>query len=162
MRRMIGTAVLLVCGVVFGMAWTAGCDRDNDAGAKTPQAPTPAAVLLGLVGTPGAGSSVWSIHGGGSGSEEGGSFPMPRAGTLRNLHVKASAVQGAATITVVVRVNSADSVLQLDYGNADGTGVKANTAASVSVAQGDLVTVEFRNSTGTGGSGIMKASVLFE
>ena len=81
---------------------------------------------------------------------------------MRNLHVKASAVQGAATITVVVRVNSADSVLQLDYGNADGTGVKANTAASVSVAQGDLVTVEFRNSTGTGGSGIMKASVLVD
>lgn len=76
----------------------------------------------------------------GQATEANANILIGRAGTLQNLRAKSdAAVGGGATVTVAVRINGVTSGLTLTFVNADGTGLKTNTAA-IPVASGDLVT----------------------
>ena len=74
---------------------------------------------------------------------------VPHNGTLANLLVAPSQAPTAGAITKVsVNVNGVDTVLNITHTTADGASLKSNTVDSVSVSQGDQITVTF---TETGG-----------
>ena len=162
MRASAGAYSFLVFGVVLGFIWSGGCSEDN----KSQAAPVQSASgtpLFCYVGAPSANSSVWSLSGGGgAGSEISTLMPAPRAGTIKNLFVTSTAAFPSGSVTIVLRKNNADSALLVVYGTADGTNLKSNTTDSVTVAEGDLLSLEFRETAGGSPSGILRASFLFE
>jgi hypothetical protein len=162
MRSTAGSTTLLVFGVVLGFIWSGGCSEDNKSQAAPPAQSASGAPLFCYVGSPSANSSVWSLNGGGAGSENSTLMPAPRAGTLKNLHVVSTAAFPSGSVTIVVRKNSADTALLVVYGTADGTNVKSNTTDSVTVAQGDLISIEFRETAGGSPAGILRAGLVYE
>lgn len=93
------------------------------------------------------------------GTESFVQVPVPRAGTLANLLVRPHAAPaGGAIVSVTVRVNNVDTLLSATHTSADGTNTKSNTAAAVSVKQGDLVAVRFTESGGVIPAAVYRAT----
>jgi hypothetical protein len=93
------------------------------------------------------------------GTESFVQVPVPRAGTLANLHVRPHAAPaGGAIVGVTVRVNNADTTLNVTHTSADGTSTKSNTAAAVTVNRGDLVAVRFTESGGVVPAAVYRAT----
>ena len=86
---------------------------------------------------------------------------IPVDGTLTNLRARAlSGIGGGATVTITVRVNGADTGLTFTYAAAQGTTVVEDTD-SVSVSQGDLVTINFATDNTGAPADTMQGSLEF-
>lgn len=86
--------------------------------------------------------AVSAQGGAGQAAVTNANIAIARAGTLRNLGVKADgAVGGGATITVSVFKNGVISGQVLTLANADGTAWKQTAGAPISVVAGDLITI---------------------
>lgn len=68
----------------------------------------------------------------------------PRAGTIRNLHIRAVAGTGAATITFTLRKEAAGTALTVGMSNTATTA--ADTSNSFTVAQGERLSLEVTKS----------------
>src|SRR5687768_8039892 len=101
MRSTAGAYTLMVFGIALGFVWSGGCSDDNDSNAAPTQSAS-GTPLFCYVGAPATGGSVWSLNGGGAGSESTTLFPAPRAGTLRSLYVASTATFGSGSVTCVV------------------------------------------------------------
>lgn len=76
-------------------------------------------------------------------------FAAPRSGTLKNLYAFAgTAVDNGASIDVTVRVNQVATALDLTIDSADGTSTESNTADTVAVSAGQVISIEFRETAG--------------
>ncbi len=74
---------------------------------------------------------------------------IPYNGTLTNLLIKPiSALPSGAVAVFTVRVNGADTALELTFNNSDGTTFKEDTDA-VSVNKGDLIAIRMQETGGT-------------
>ena len=78
MRASAGAYSFLVFGIVLGFIWSGGCSDDHTSQAAPAQSAS-GAPLFCYVGAPSANSSVWSLNGGGAGSENTTLMPAPRA-----------------------------------------------------------------------------------
>ena len=105
----------------------------------------------------GAGTDTFSI-GGSPGTEERNRAAMPRAGRLRNLYLLPNQQPIAGgVIRACLRVNGVDTALCVSYASADWPNPKGNTATTVTVVQGALVTLHFTEQ-GTGSNANARAS----
>ena len=69
---------------------------------------------------------------------------LPRGGTLANLVLRPTdPPAGGALVTAVVLVNGVDTLLTVTHSSGDGPGATSNTVNTVTVNQGDLVSVKF-------------------
>src|SRR5690242_13195102 len=106
MRTHPAAVTLLVFGIALGFLWAGGCSDDNQSvAAPTPQSTSSGAVFVCYASAPSANSSLWSLNGGASGTENTSAAPIPRAGTLKNLFVAPTLAFGSGSVTVVVRKN---------------------------------------------------------
>ena len=64
-------------------------------------------------------------------------------------------------MTVTVRVNGVDTDLSVTHTDADGASAIGNTIDTVSVNQGDLISVRFSESGGVGTNAKYRASFEF-
>lgn len=87
-------------------------------------------------------------------------MPVTRAGTMRNLRLNtAVAGTGAATNTYTVRKNGSNTALAVTQSNT-ATGQVSETSSSVTLASGDLISLQVTKSAGVvAGSGFVVASV---
>ena len=97
-------------------------------------------------------------------TEEIASLMAPTNGTLTNLCVKSvsgGAIPAGRTVDIVVRVNSTDTSLMLEYTNADGTSLITNYA-SVPVVTGDTIALQTTATVGAGYAQFLSVSYLFD
>jgi hypothetical protein len=107
----------------------------------------------------GAGTDVFSI-GGSPGSEERNRAAMPRAGRLRDLYLLPNQqLLPAGQVNACLRVNGVDTALCVSYTTSDWPNPKGNTATTVAVAQGDLVTVHLTEA-GAGSNANVRTSFV--
>ena len=77
-------------------------------------------------------------------SEGRAQMAAPRDGVLVNLFVVPSQAPVAGSIVnVTVRVNRSDTALNVTHTDRDGRNARGNTLDSISVSQGDLISVKF-------------------
>jgi hypothetical protein len=149
----------IVAGIAFGLAWAGGCDRHRPGGAAAQGA---GGTVLAVQATTTANTASWSLTGSGSSVESVATFAMPRAGTFSNLFVRPSTtLLPGASVTIAVRVNGANSPLAVTYTSADGVTTKSDTTTQVAVAQGALVTIEFRETMNVNPQVWFNATVVF-
>jgi hypothetical protein len=77
---------------------------------------------------------------------------IPRSGSLANLFVHPTDTPAGGSMTVVVRVNGADTALAVTHPSIVGTSAVSNTADTVAVNQGDFVAVKFTHTADGGGA----------
>ena len=106
-----------------------------------------------------SGTTVFAMNVEEAASESFVQVNVPRGGQLANLFVHPTASPAAgAILTATVRVNGLDTVLAVTHTSADGTSTVSNIAATVPVAQGDLVAVKFTESGGVAPGAVYRAS----
>lgn len=95
-------------------------------------------------------------------TESAVSFPVPRAGTIRNLYVRTggTAKVNTPTTIITVRLNGVDTALTLTMTQTVTT-TTSDTTHSFAVVAGDLITVSFVT-TGAAGVSTSIAGVSFE
>lgn len=105
-----------------------------------------------------------SLGAGNQVSELRAAFAAPRSGTLKNLYAFAdTAADNGASIDVTVRVSQVDTALDLTINSADGTSADSNVLDTVAVSAGQLIAIEFRETTGNTPSGsVIHASFELE
>lgn len=110
-----------------------------------------------------ASDTLFSIGAGVFSSEGRALMAAPRSGTLANLFVVPNVAPASGSIvTVTVRVNGADTALSVTHTDADGTSAKGNTVDTVSVSQGDLISVKFTETGGVNTGTNYRASFEFQ
>jgi hypothetical protein len=98
--------------------------------------------------------------GGSNGSEERNRAAVPRNSTLQNLAVVPSQQPAAGSlIRTCARVNGADTALCVDYADTDWPNGKIAIGPGVAAAQGDLVSVRFREVNGTASGANVRATL---
>ena len=76
-------------------------------------------------------------------------MPLPRGGTLSNLTVMPVRTTDGTTLEVTIWINGSPTDLSIDHDrNANFTNTVINTLNRVVVEQGDLISVEFRETGG--------------
>ena len=96
-------------------------------------------------------------------SEATGQIAAPRSGTLANLFVLPHLIPNPGSIvTVTVRVNGVDTDLSVTHTDADGTSAIGNTIDTVSVNQGETISVKFTESGGVNSDARYRASFEFK
>jgi hypothetical protein len=74
---------------------------------------------------------------------------VPVAGTLKRLYIKTSSAQpGGGALTLTLRKNGADTVVVVTIAASGAAGTYSNTADTVAVAAGDLVSIKAVNADG--------------
>jgi hypothetical protein len=141
--------VILVTAIVDDQSSVAGAVSQNIASGLVAAVQNASRFAIGAQG------------GTGQATEANAQIAISRTGTIRNLGAKASAaVGGGATVTVTVRKNGADTAQTLTLANADGTGWKQTTGATISVVAGDLITISV--ATDNAGAPAANISAAFE
>ena len=101
--------------------------------------------ILGVANEGGAGtltySSVFHDHNGSTATEANVAFPMPFAGTLKNLYVRTLTVQGSTAGTLTVRKNGSDTSLVATITAGGAIGTYSDTTNTVSFSAGDRLTL---------------------
>ena len=77
-------------------------------------------------------------------------FPLPRAGTLKNMWVTPSVAieTPGATVEITVRINQADTPLSVSHTQAGGSANLSDTTTTVAVNAGDWISIRFEETAG--------------
>ncbi len=88
---------------------------------------------------------------------------VPRDGVLVNLFVVPGQAPAAGSImNVSVRVNRSDTALSVTHTDRDGRNARGNTLDSISVSQGDLISVKFSKMAGIDSEGSYRVTFLLD
>lgn len=99
--------------------------------------------------------------GGGADASDHQFTPVPSAGTLRNLRVRARVPGSSGTATYTIFVNNVATSLAVTVSAASNPHVGSNTTDTVSVVAGDLISLML-DSSGTNGQDDVSIVVEFE
>jgi len=117
--------------------------------------------------TVGASSTIYFAITGltaGNATETNRQFAVPVAGTIRDFYVKMSGTQSATgTLVITIRNNAASSSVTLTVSSADGASpTKSNTANTLAVAAGDLISIQAVNNATVTSASILSMAFIIE
>jgi len=98
-----------------------------------------------------------------SGNEANIQFPIPAAGTIKNLFIRTNSAQGAGGSSVfTLRKNGVDQAVVATIGAGAAAGTFSDTINSFTVAQGDLISLKVLNNSSSAGPGISGIMAEFD
>ena len=99
-----------------------------------------------------------------NGTESNRHFAVPVAGIVKNFYVRMNGTQSATgTLVITIRNNATSSSVTVTVSNADGASpTKSDNVNTLTVAAGDLLSIQFINNATAASAGVSSAAFIIE